>query len=93
MEAFWQGVQTLSGQTLRTMKQAKPFEITDVTDDSVHMLVGKDRTPKSIIRGQFAEAKRKGLLRGDVTRTEIEEAGIAAGRTVYATAIIRAICE
>jgi hypothetical protein len=93
VETFWESVQALAGHTLRTTRDSVPFKITEVTDTTIRMLVGKDLTHKSINRRQFAEAKTRGLLRGDVTRTEIEEAGIAGGRTVYATAIIRAIFE
>ena len=91
MDSFWAGVRALEGQTLRTLKQDKPFEITETTDETVHMLVGKDRTHKSINRDQFAEAKRRGLLRSNVTRGEIEQGRIAGGRTAYAVAIIRAV--
>jgi hypothetical protein len=81
----------LQGERLETTKDAEPFHVVLVDNRRVKIEVGKDRTSYSINCGQFTKAEKHRLLRGDVERQELQDAGIAGGRTSYAAAIIREV--
>jgi hypothetical protein len=76
---------------LQTTKEEEPFYVVLVDARWVKIEVGKDRSPYSINCGQFKRAEERGLMRGDVARQELQDAGIAGGRTSYAAAIIREV--
>ena len=93
MESFCWRIQALAGQTLYTTRDHAPFEITEVTAQTVYLRIGPDRKRASIIRDQFAEAERKGLFGAGVIPRQLDRAGVARGRTAYAASIIRAVVE
>jgi hypothetical protein len=91
MATWCERLRPLQDKWLITTKEDVPFHVVLVDDRRVKIEVGKDRTSYSINCGQFKKAEEHGLMRGDVARQELQDEGIASGRTSYAAAIIREV--
>jgi hypothetical protein len=93
MATWCERLRPLQGERLVTTREGEPFYVVLVDDRRVKIKVGRDRSPYSINCGQFKKAEEHGLIRGDVERQELQDAGIAGGRTSYAAAIIREVVK
>lgn len=87
--ALWEQVRALEGQTLPTMSGSAEFDIANVDDDKVRVVIRSSGKPCSITRQRFEQAAALGLVVAGVTPSDLREAGIE--NPTYAAAIIRSI--
>ena len=70
---IWTEIEKMSGQTLVTLDQHKPFDIVDVTDHVVIVRPHKTGVERKIPRDNIESAFQKLLALGQLTRSEIRE--------------------
>ena len=70
---IWIEIEKLTGQTLVTLDQRKPFDIVDITDHAVTVRPHKTGAERKIPRDNIEGAFKKLLAIGQLTRSEIRE--------------------
>lgn len=67
----WDEIKKLTGQTIYTLDQRKPFDIVVVTEHAVIVRPHKSEIERQISRDAIESALRRLLAAGEITRTEI----------------------
>jgi hypothetical protein len=84
---LWGEIKNLKGRTLRTLDQRKPFEIMDVTNNTVVVLPHSTRKERPISRTGMENAFRHLTVTGRLTLAELEKE-YTPRNPVYAAAIL-----
>jgi len=86
---IWFEISKLSGQTLKTLDQRKPFDVV-VHREAVIVRPHKNKIERQISREAIENACRKLFDAGEITRAEIRE-GFSEFNPAYVAAILAAL--
>ena len=70
---IWDEIKKLTGRTVKTLDQKKPFDILDVTEHAMLICPQETQTERPISRDEIEKAYRHLEAIGQITRTEIRE--------------------
>lgn len=86
----WDEIKKLSGRTLKTLDQRKPFEVVYVSENSAIVLPLSTKKERPIQRIGIENAYRRLVVTGRLASTEIE-AEFAPRNPVYVSAMLAEI--
>ncbi len=91
LDALWQRVRALSGQTLTTVSGRARFDVTDVDDNRARVVICSSGHSCNVSRGGFERAAAFGLVVYGVTPYDLRKAEIE--HPTYTAGIINAILQ
>jgi hypothetical protein len=89
---IWIEVEKLKGQTLTTLDQRKPFDIVEITENTITVRPHKSETDRQISRDAIEGACKRLITAGEITRTEIHS-DFSEFNPAYVVAILAALPE
>ena len=89
---IWVEINKLTGQTLRTLDQRKPFDVVKVTEHAVIVRPHKSEIERPISRDAIENACKRLVVVGEITRTEIHSE-FSEFNPAYVAAILAALPE
>jgi hypothetical protein len=92
MTTVWEQVSGLEGKTLATLNEKK-FDITEVGEGYVKILVRETGKPRTIPSQEFIRAEELGVAIAGVRPKQIRESGVSEANPAYVAAIIREILK
>jgi hypothetical protein len=87
----WKLLRTLSGKTLFTLAQAKPFKVLRVDSDSITIRPLEGRTEISISKHALESTRQALETKRQLRQTELE--GFTPRRTAYTSTIVATLPE
>ena len=94
MAMLWERIRALEGRTLTTMSGRETFDVIEVNETHARVVPRSSGTPRSPIpRWRFDRAETLGLASGDVTPSQLQEAGVTVRNSTYMAAMIRVALE
>jgi hypothetical protein len=87
---IWIEINKLTGQTLRTLDQRRPFDVVDVNEHAVIVRPHKNEIERYISREAIENAYRRLVVAGEITRTEIHSE-FSEFNPAYVVAILAAL--
>ena len=89
---IWIEINKLTGQTLRTLDQRKPFDVVKVTEHVVIVRPHKSEIDRQISRDEVENACKRLITNGEITRIEIHSE-FSQFNPAYVVAILAALPE
>jgi hypothetical protein len=86
----WNLVRRLVGRKLYTLDQRHPFQVVEIDEKSLHILVETTGNHRAIPRGEIEAAWKHLVREGEITRTEIREQ-YSAANPAYVAAVLAAL--
>ena len=91
MATLWDRIRALEGRTLTTESRRAVFDVIEVNETRARVVPRSSGTSRhGIRRREFDRAEALGLIRSDVTPSQLQRAGVSRFNSSYVAAMIRA---
>ena len=86
----WNQLEYLMGQSLKTLEQSQPFEITDITENDIQIFVYTTKQTRRIKRGVLEGAWMQLHKNGRIRQSDLRN-NFSSSNSVYISSILAAM--